>query len=88
MNLLSIKRSIATYSLANETILEEVNIDFVPIDKLLTIVSPRTDDPLLYEGYILTEKQIEYINALLLEKIMPNFEIYYYVLECEGVYEN
>jgi len=51
------------------------------------IVKSKEDDPLLYDGYVLTEEQLFEINNLLVNKIKFDFHLYYYVLECTGIYE-
>ncbi|HEV7423850.1 MAG TPA: hypothetical protein VGO21_01545 [Candidatus Paceibacterota bacterium] len=87
MNLLRVERTIASYHVSDKDIVNEINIDYVPFDKILSIIDPHEDDPLLYDGYVLSEDQFDLLNSLLEEKILPNFEDFYYVLECAGIYE-
>ena len=89
MKLLRTERSIVFYNNNDNDheIAGEVNIDPISVDQLLTIVVPRDDDLELYYGYILSEEQLEKINELVVNKIVPNFETYYYVLECFGIYD-
>ena len=86
-NEIKIERTIAFYNMSDKLIIDEVNIDVIPLEKLLTIVTPKNDDPLLYDGYILSETQLNELNRLLPVKIIPDFKDYYYVLECAGLYD-
>ncbi len=87
MNLLRTERIVKYYNNFNEEIVGEYNIDEIPVEALLNIVIPKPDDPLLYDGRILSREQFEKINDILTEKIIPDFNLYYYVLECSGVYD-
>ena len=82
--LIRIERTINIYNENNELI-KEINID-IPIKKLKNIVLPKEDDPLLYDGYVLSREQLENINSHIKDKILPNFESNSYVLECTGIY--
>ena len=73
--------------MTDKNIVGEFNIDSVSIATLLRIVSLHEDDPWLIEGYILTDQQLEEINIEPVEKIVPDYKSYYYVLECTGIYD-
>ena len=83
----SVERTINIYSKDGDDPLEEINIDNIPFEKLREIIPPKEDDPLLYDGYSLEEKQIALINYYLQNKIVPDFEKYNYILECYGIYD-
>ncbi len=85
--LVRIERSIAKYNIADEDIVSDENIDEISLDKLLLIVTPKEDDPLLYDGYVLNEKQLLEINSNLNNKLTFDFNTFYYVLECAGIYD-
>jgi hypothetical protein len=87
MKLLKTERSINSYHIQSKNVAEEYNIDEIPIEILFQIVEPNADDPLLYEGQVLSREQFEKINDILAEKIIPDFNLYYYVLECSGIYD-
>jgi hypothetical protein len=87
-NLIRTERSIAKYNISDEHIVSEDIIDDIPLTTLLTIVSPRDDDPLLYEGYVLTETQLTELNNHMNNRLVFNLITYYYVLECAGIYDN
>ncbi len=87
MKLLRTEREVAYYSIKDESIEGEFNIDTISLNQLLTIVIPNHDDPELIDGYPLTETQLEKINELTNNKIIPNYKLYYYVLECTGIYD-
>jgi len=59
----------------------------VTLEDLLKVIIPNEDDPLLYDGYELTEKQLEYLSFFAEEKIIPSFKKYCYFLVCGGVYD-
>ncbi len=85
--LIRTKRTIATYSIRDEHIVSEENIDSVSLEFLQSIVHPRDDDSQLTEGYILDENQLVRINGQLENKLTFDFNSFYYVLECTGIYE-
>jgi hypothetical protein len=63
-----------------------LNID---LDTLRKYVTPHEDDPLLYDEYELNLEQIELLNPYMDNPItMPVFTDNYYILCCEGVYED
>ncbi len=63
----------------------EINVDIIPFEKLLEIVVPRKDDPLLYEGYILNENQLRSIQTLLKQHISIDLKTFTYTLVCASV---
>ena len=85
--LLGIERTINTYVKKNNDLVTKINIDKIPFAQIKSLVSPKEDDPLLYEGYVLEEKKVEQLNSYLEKKIRPDFGLYFYVLECYGIYE-
>ncbi|HSZ33192.1 MAG TPA: hypothetical protein VK772_07765 [Puia sp.] len=87
MNLLKTERSVAFYTIHDEQIVGKYDIDEIPDEKLFTIVIPPVDDPLLCDGYPLNRVQFKKINDILKEKIIPDFNLYYYVLESTGIYD-
>ena len=85
--LIGIERSIAKYNIIDKHIVSEDNIDDISLDNLLLIVTPNYDDPLLYDGYVLNEKQLLEINSHLNNKLVFDSNSFYYVLECTGIYD-
>jgi len=85
--LIRVERTIAKYNIDDEDIISEENIDSVSLGVLLSIVSAKDDDPLLYDGYILNKNQLSEINNYLNNKLTFDFDLYYYVLECAGIYD-
>jgi hypothetical protein len=84
---LGVEREIKEYDNESKEILQEINVGMIPLERLLAIVEPKADDPLLYDGYILNEYQIEEFNSHFPHRIIANFETCYYVLECSGLYD-
>ena len=84
--LLRVERTINTYTLGNESI-DEINIDNIPFETLKRIVTPKEDDPLLYDGYVLNANQLNELNVYIAEKIKVDMKSLFYVLECSGIYE-
>jgi len=85
--LLKVERFINIYRNNDNESIEEINIDHVSLNFLNEIVCQKNDDPLLYDGYVLSEIQLQAINKFLENKITPNFVLYFYVLECAGIYD-
>jgi hypothetical protein len=81
-----VERTINIYKLNNKMV-DEINIDHIPFEMLKRIVNPKEDDPLLYDGYILNAQQLENFNRFIDNKIVNDFELYFYVLECSGIYD-
>lgn len=89
--LIRTERSICIYKRTDDSNMgeevAEINIDFISLDNLKTIVTPNEDDPLLYDGYLLSEKELAELNNFLDKKIEPDFNQFEYLLECWGIYE-
>jgi hypothetical protein len=86
--LISIERTINVCNSKDDELLEEHNIDDIPFEQLKTIVVPKDDDPLLYDGYVLTEDQLKALNNIMKgNKILPDYTTCFYVLECSGIYD-
>ncbi|MCG2618199.1 hypothetical protein LZZ85_28120 [Terrimonas sp. NA20] len=83
-----VERWIETYDKGSRDSIHEINVDIIPFEKLKEIVPPKSDDPLLYDGYILDANQIEQLNFFIEQKILPDFSKYYYVLDCASVKES
>lgn len=84
--IIQIERSINIYRKSDDEVVEEIVIS-IPLEKLKEIVTPKEEDPDLYEAYILEEIQLEQINGLLEKKIPPDYSQFYYVLEATGIYD-
>lgn len=80
-----VKRTINTYDNRGKELVNEIDIN-IPLEKLKEIVSPKDGDALLYMGYLLNPNQLDRLYEELGIKNKPNFELYYYVLECHGIY--
>ena len=68
-------------------IIMEVNIDSIPFEQLIKIVKPKKRDPDLFENYALNKRQLQSINNLIKNKIIIDFNLYFYLLAREGEYE-
>ena len=84
--IVKIERSVNVYRNSDDEMAEEIIID-IPLETLKEIVPPKDDDPELYEAYILSNEQLEKINALLEKKIVPDYSQFFYVLEAAGIYD-
>jgi hypothetical protein len=80
-----VERAINIYNSKTEDLVKEIPIN-IPIERLKGVVAPKEGDPLLYRGYILDANQLEQLNYDLGNVIKPDFNRYYYVLECHGIY--
>src|SRR5579864_3662950 len=69
--LIRVERTIGIYNKTDKieidlgTAIKEINID-IQIDSLKAIISPKEDDPLLYDIYVLDSSQIDILNGLLI----------------------
>ncbi len=80
-----VERTLNIYNKETKDEVEEINID-IPLERLKSIVTPKEGDPLLYRGYVLDARQLKEINNDLSGSVKPDFKLYYYVLECHGIY--
>jgi hypothetical protein len=87
--LIRIERYISYYHITgdDEKMIAEIDINIIPLESLLTIVTAKDDDPHLYSIYHLNQTQLDQINNLLPKKIVFDFSKYEYHLECGGIYE-
>jgi hypothetical protein len=81
----SVERTINIYANDTEKLVEEIDID-IPVERLKNVVIPEDGDILLYRDYLLNPKQLDELNSDLGGIIKPDFDLYYYVLECHGIY--
>lgn len=82
-----VERTIAVYKTGADEPFIEINVDIIPFETIKHIVIAKDDDPLMYDGYRLGVKEIEQFNNYLQEKIEVNFEKYFYILICTGIYD-
>jgi hypothetical protein len=81
----TVERTVNVYNVDTEDDVEEIIID-ISVERLQNIVCPKNGDTLLYQGSLLNADQLEKINRELTKKIIPDFSLYYYVLECHRIY--
>ena len=84
--LLRVDRTVYIYRNGEGDAFQEVNINVIPFETLKEIVPPDKDDPEMFEGYRLTADQLNKINTYLIEEIVPDFNLYVYILFCAGIY--
>ena len=87
--LLKKERTINIYKKTNNKYLgnplKEINIDHIPFDILKSIIIPNSDDPFLYDGYPLNKDELTKLSTFLKEKIILDFELNDYALECYSI---
>jgi hypothetical protein len=83
--LIGVERVLTIFDSQSDDILQEIPIT-IPIDKLITVVIPKDGDHDLSLPYELDEAQIIKLSELLESDIQPALQIYYYVLEANGIY--
>jgi hypothetical protein len=83
--LVKVERAINVYDKETEDITEEYGIE-ITLEALTQIITPKKDDPLMFDGYVLNEDELNKLNSYMNKKIKPDFKCYYYVLESYGVY--
>jgi hypothetical protein len=84
--LIKVERSLNIYRKSGNNSESEFLLD-IPFEIITTIVASKEDDPLLYDGYILNEEQVNQFAIRIGQKIIVDLNEYFYVLECAGVYE-
>ena len=85
--MIRVERTKAVYKKQDDESFEEINIDAIPFETIKNIVTPKSDDPLLYDGYSLNKNQIQTWNTFLNKKIEYDLELNSYILLCTGLYD-
>lgn len=67
--------------------IEEISINHISLEDLKNIILPNENDSCLYDGYLLTPSQLDKLNVILKNQIIPNHEKFEYTLECYGIYD-
>jgi hypothetical protein len=80
-----VERTISIFKRKHEELVEEITID-LPVEELRNIITPKEGDTMLYLPYVLDNEQLKSINNHLGGKINIDLEVYYYVLESNGIY--
>lgn len=63
-----------------ETLIDEVNIDHIPIEELKALIQPPPEDSLMYHQYEVNQTQVEGFSQWV--ELAFNFELYSYLVEC------
>lgn len=82
----SVERSVQVFSKKNHELLNELKID-ISLEELSKIITPKEDDPFLYEFYKLDKQQLDQILSSVNGFPKPDFKKYYYVVACFGIYK-
>jgi hypothetical protein len=86
MKLERIERHIEFYDLKTEDLVEEILLA-ITLDDLENIIQPKEDDPLFYDGYELTENQVQTLITFAVSfELELDFDKFYCVLTCTGIY--
>ena len=90
--LIRTERTIIVYKKTKQTTygkeIQQINVDQIPLNVLKSIVTANDDDPLLYDGYILSPEELNKFNAILENKIELNHDKFDYALEWYGIYDS
>ncbi len=81
-----VERSLDIYRNSDEHLVKKFDIE-IPIEILREIINPKQGDFMLYLDYILDKLQLEKLSKALVINIQPDFDLYYYVLNCTGLYD-
>ena len=79
---MKIERLITIFDKKSEQLVQEINIDYIDLDLLKSILKPKEEDPLMYGIYEITLDNFGLINSILKAKIDYDFSKNYYYLEC------
>ncbi|WP_025762945.1 DUF7683 domain-containing protein [Dyadobacter tibetensis] len=83
---MKIERVITSYNNMDDSFHEDFNVDDIPFEEIISIFSPKEDDPLMYDPYEINLEQSNLIN-----KYIPSFAFdfgnYSYFLESYSVKE-
>ena len=79
---MKIERLLTVFDKKTDRLKEEINIDYVDVNKLKEIFNPSIDDPLMYMVYEVTEGLIPKISELITDKVVFDLQNYLYYVEC------
>lgn len=77
---MKIERIISWFDRADEELIGEFNIDFIPLDILKGIFSPPIEDPLMYNPYDINIEESEILKNYV--DIEFEFDKYTYQIDC------
>lgn len=83
---MKIERVITKYNNFDDSFEEDFNIDSIPFEEILTVFSPKKDDPLMYDPYEINLEQAELINRHL-PSFSFEFSEYSYFIEAYSAEE-
>ncbi|AEW01282.1 hypothetical protein A4D02_31810 [Niastella koreensis] len=87
--LIEVNRFIEINTMDTNEEVEAINIDHIPLEKLLEIFTPHEHgDPLLYDPYDIDEAQMNKLNTYLNEPVSFDNLKYDYTLAAFGTYED
>ncbi|WP_425476324.1 DUF7683 domain-containing protein [Paraflavitalea speifideaquila] len=78
-----VERNISLFSIDDESLVEEINVDILPLEALRNIFKPNADDPQMYLVYDIGEPEAEQLNRYL--NVQFDFTKYTYHLYCYDV---
>lgn len=79
---MKVERLISLFNRETEEFIEEINIDYIPLDTLKMIFKSRGDDPLMLDPYQIDEEKLNALNQYLESRIEPDFKKFIYQLDC------
>ncbi|MEM6767658.1 MAG: S1 RNA-binding domain-containing protein [Bacteroidota bacterium] len=77
---MEVTRLISVFDLRTERLVEEINIDHIDFELLKKIFKPPSSDPLMYNPFDITEKEIRQLKKIL--NIEFDTSLYHYDLDC------
>ena len=86
MKLIEVHRALEIYRRSDNEFVSETPLH-LSLTQLKDIVTPKPDDDQLYLSYKLNFRQVEKLLTLMELPFSFDFEWFFYVLECEGIYE-
>jgi hypothetical protein len=79
---MQLQRFISVFDKANEKMLKEINIDYIPLKILRKIFTTKEDDPQLYDPYSIRKKEGLLLTQYLEPPIIFDFDQFIYQLDC------
>jgi len=79
---MKIERVITVFDNITELLTEEINIDYIDLEKLRSLFNPSDNDPLMYDVYEIKADLVPSISKLLKEEIKFDLQKNTYYVEC------
>jgi hypothetical protein len=77
---MKVGRRISWWDKGSETLIDELNIDHIPLEAIKALFKPPAEDPLMYNQYQIDQLQVQDLARWVV--LSFDFNLYAYFVEC------